>query len=160
MVSGFSGLLDVRLHSRPKARYNQSAIHRERAAYGPTPYGYNQRTRMRQDSSYGSMQSQSAFGSMSSRANLGASPGGYSLSRQNTRSDTGERDGSSGTGIVPVSRTFSQVDSYTGTGHATTQPIAIAGRQARRGSNDSMYGFARSPMTDDLRSRKYGSRRC
>ena len=100
------------------------------------------------------MQSQSAFGSSSSRVNPGASPAGYALSRQSTRSDMGDRDGRTETTFAPLSRTSSQVDSYSGTGSAATQPIAIAGRRPRRESFDSMYGFAMSPMADDLRLRE------
>ncbi|KAF7508835.1 hypothetical protein GJ744_008712 [Endocarpon pusillum] len=133
-------------------RYNQSAVHQARATYGPTPNAHYQRTSMQHNSSYGSMQSQSGFGHVSSRANMGTSPAAYPLARQNTRSDTDERGGRSIAGFAPISRTSSQAESYTNTGHATAQPIAIAGRHARRDSTDSMYGFARSPTSDDLRA--------
>jgi hypothetical protein len=68
-----------------------------------------------------------------------------------------ERDGRTDTGFAALSRTSTQTDDYSSTGYAATQPIAIAGRPPRRDSIDSMYGFARSPITDDLRSREYES---
>jgi hypothetical protein len=103
------------------------------------------------------MQSQPVVGSMSSGASAGAGPGDCPLLPQSTRSETSERYGSPGTNFDPVSRIFSQIDSDTDIGHATTQPMAISGRLARCDSNDSMYGFARSPVADELRCRKFVS---
>jgi hypothetical protein len=40
-------------------------------------------------------------------------------------------------------------------GYPSSQPIPIAGGQQRRESNESTYGFARSPMADDLRQREF-----
>lgn len=156
MVNDFPCLLVVRLVLNPEARYSESAIHRERTACGPTPNAYYQQRPSQQDPLYGSMQSQSAFGSLSSRANSGATSTEYSLSRESTRSDMDDRDSRSL--FAPLSRTSSQVDSYSNSGSASTPPIAIAARHSRRDSIDSMYGFARSPMADELRSRKYTDR--
>ena len=151
----FFRLLVVPLGSQAKASYSQSVIHRDRVTYGPTPIAQHRRRTSQQNTFYGSMHSQSADGSLPSRANLGADLGDHALSRQSTRSDASERDSRSGTGFAPASRGLSHIDSYTGSAFAPTQPMAIAGRQPRRESFDSMYGFAMSPLADDLGSREY-----
>lgn len=159
---GGGPLLLVPLDSQTQASYSQSAIHCHRATYGPTPVAQYQRRTSQQATLYGSMQSQSAFGSLPLGANPGADLGDYALSQQSTRSDTSERDRRSGIGFAPTSRGPSHINNYTGTAFAPTQPMAIAGRQPRRESFDSMYGFAMSPMNDDLGSREYEvrCRRC
>lgn len=121
------------------ARYSQSIIHRERAAYGPTPTALSQRRPSQQSTSYGSMRSQSAIGSLPSRTYTGPDP---AFNERETRSDAS---------FGPVSRTSSHVDNYTGTAYAPTQPMTIVGRRPRRDSIDSMYGFAMSPMIDEMR---------
>lgn len=131
-----------------QARYSQSIIHRERAAYGPTPTALSQRRPSQQSTSYGSMRSQSAIGSLPSRTYTGPDPG---FNERETRSDAS---------FGPVSRTSSHVDNYTGTAYAPTQPMTIVGRRPRRDSIDSMYGFAMSPMIDEMRHRGYELRRC
>jgi hypothetical protein len=94
---------------------------------------------------------------MSSRAISGVTPGDHPLSQQSTRSDTSARCGRPGTDFAPFSGDFSQVNNYTNTSQTTTQPMAISGRLARKDSNDSMFGFSKSPMADELRCRKYSS---
>jgi hypothetical protein len=137
-----------------QAQYHQSEVHRAREMSGPTPDESYQRAPSQQDSQYGSMQPQPGYGSFFNSTTTASSFGDRSLSWQSTRSETTDEGGRSDPNYAPPSGTSAQVDGYSGAGFTHSQPIAIARRAPRRESSDSMYGFQRSPVTDDLRSRE------